>query len=109
MGTICIEREVALAIDELQRLNAFFEFRQQGFSEDDAALFVIKSFPKYRHDGENSDIGRPLPLELRARVGSYEIIALNGWDYFKNIFEEQIEDSSSYNALVRALIAHGWL
>lgn len=102
-----IERMMMLKVDEFSCLSLFIKEREGGKTKDEADIVVRKYHPifgdlndKTHGDGDN----RPLPLELKNRINIY--IEKKFKDDPEK-YKKEIEQSSSFNALVRKEIKAG--
>lgn len=103
-----LERRMMVIVDDWSRLTVFNKLTEKdGFSEDEAAKRVGRSFPIF---GDSEDtthtIGddRPLPYELKDRINIY-VEKRSHTDPEK--FKKEIEDASTFNALIRKEIKKG--
>jgi hypothetical protein len=105
-----LERRMICKIDEMNRILLFEKLvHDGGFKEPEAARMVAKRFPIYgdpNHLVLESDDDRPLPFELKWRVNQYITAKVNA-DPDK--FQEEVEASTSLNALLRNAIRQGEL
>lgn len=101
------ERRIMLEVDNLTRLAMFIDCEKKGMSHDDSAAKVRKHHPMYGNSDDTSNTtgdDRPLPYELKDRINIY--IENKSRDNSKE-FKKIIEESSTYNALVRNEIKAG--
>ena len=102
-----LERQMMLQVDNLQRI-AFYETQKRmGLSEEEAANKVRKSFPMYGNPYDTthtSGDGRPLREYLQDRVNRY---VEKRYQTDPDEFKKEIEQSSTFNALVRKEIKAG--
>jgi hypothetical protein len=97
-----LERRMICKIDEMNRILLFDTLVQKnGMTELEAARTVAKRFPIYgdpTHLVLETEDDRPLPFELKWRVNRY-VAQKTGADAGK--FQEEVEASTSLNALLR--------
>jgi len=102
-----LERCMMVEMDNLPRMAMFTHSVEHGMSFEEAAAKVKKYHPKYGDPEDTSHASgkdRPLPYELKDRVNIYiEKKALSDPEGLK----KQVEQSSSFNALVRDEIRKG--
>jgi len=106
-----IERRMAIAADDIARLALFMDARERGLNEEEATKEVRKYHPIYETIYENpkdtthtKGDDRPLPYELKDRINTYMIKrATSNPEQYK----KEIEESSTFNALVRKEIRAG--
>ncbi len=105
-----LERRMICKVDEMNRILLFEKLVQNdGVSEPEAARMVAKHFPVYGdpdHLVLETDDDRPLPFELKWRVNRY-ITERTKAD--PNQFQEEVEASTSLNALLRRAVRQGKL
>jgi hypothetical protein len=104
-----LERRLISKIDEMNRIVLFEKLVKDGATEPDAARLVAKRFPVYgdpEHLVLGTDDDRPLPFELKWRVNRYLTDKANA-DPDK--FHEEVEASTSLNALLRRALRQGEL
>jgi hypothetical protein len=106
-GMTSLERSLMLQIDEMHRMNMFLGFLEQGKSIDEATDMVFKYHPIFGDSDDTSKKSgddRPLHAELKDRINIYiEKCAKNDPEQYK----KDIENSSSFNALIRKEIKAG--
>ena len=105
-----LERRMICKVDEMNRI-LLFEKLVEGSSvtEPDAARMVARRFPIYgdpNHLVLETDDDRPLPFELKWRVNRY-IMERTKAD--PDGFEEEVESSTSLNAVLRKAVRQGKL
>jgi polyhydroxyalkanoate synthesis regulator phasin len=96
-----LERRLLVKNDEISRLASFKYHIQEGKSSEDAAALVKKYFPIFGDSDDTSTSSGedlPLPYELKDRINIY--IQKRATDD-AHIYKQDIESSSSFNALVR--------
>lgn len=102
-----IERCVMVEIDNLHKMAMYTHSLENGMNFEEAAAKVRKHHPMYGDTEDTSNTSgedRPLPYELKDRVNVYiEKKASNDPEGLKR----QIDQSSSFNALVRDEIRKG--
>jgi len=102
-----LERCIMVEIDNLHKMAMFTHSLEHGMTYTEAAAKVRKYHPKYGDPEDTSNASgedRPLPYELKDRVNNYiEKKALSDPEGLK----KQVEQSSSFNALVRDEIRKG--
>jgi hypothetical protein len=100
-----LERRMISKIDEMNRILLFEKLIQSsGLAELEVARMVAKQFPVYGdpdHLVLETDDDRPLPFELKWRVNRY-ITERKKTDPDK--FQEEVEASTSLNALLRKAV-----
>ena len=105
-----LERRMICKIDEMNRILLFEKLVQgDGVSEPEAARMVAKRFPVYgdpEHLVLETEDDRPLPFELKRRVNRY-ITERATSD--PDGFQQEIESSTSFNALLRQAVRQGKL
>jgi len=105
-----LERRLICKVDEMNRILLFDKLVQgNGVAEPEAARMVAKRFPVYG-DPEHLVLGteddRPLPYEMKWRVNRH-IMERTQTDPEK--FQEEVEASTSLNALLRRAVRRGEL
>jgi hypothetical protein len=97
-------------VDEMNRILLFEKLLQQnGVTELEAARMVAKRFPVYgdpSHLVLDNDDDRPLPFELKWRVNRYLAKRTKA---NPDKYQEEIEASTSLNALLRNALRRGEL
>ncbi len=105
-----LERRMICKVDEMNRILLFDKLVQSnGATEPEAAQIVAKRFPVYGdpdHLVLGTDDDRPLPFELKWRINRY-ITEKTTADPEK--FQEEVEASTSLNALLRKAVRQGEL
>lgn len=105
-----LERRMICKIDEMNRILLFDKLRQgSSVTEAEAARMVAKRFPIYgdpNHLVLDAEDDRPLPFELKWRVNRY-ITERTQAD--PDEFHEEVEASTSLNALLRKAMREGKL
>jgi hypothetical protein len=105
-----LERRLICKVDEMNRILLFQNLVQEsGATEPEAARMVAKRFPIYGdpdHLVLETDDDRPLPFELKWRINRY-IAERTKAD--PDGFHEEVESSTSLNALLRRTIRQGQL
>lgn len=103
-----LSRRMMVMIDDWSKVAVFMKLREKdGLSEDEAGKRVGKSFPIF---GDPEDIShttgedRPLPYELKDRINVF-IEKKSQTDPEK--FKKEIEESSTFNALIRKEVKKG--
>lgn len=103
-----LERGMIFQVDALDRLAFFIKLTEEdGLSSDEAAKRVRKFHPIYGDPDDTSIMtgeDRPLMPELRDRVNTY-VMKKNQEDPEK--FKKEIEESSTFNALIRQEMKKG--
>jgi hypothetical protein len=103
-----LERRILLKIDDVSTRGLFTKLREEdGLSEDEAARGVRKGYPLFGYPDDTayaSGEDRPLPYELKGRIKSYVKKRIQT---DPERFKKQIEQSSSFNALVREEMRKG--
>jgi hypothetical protein len=102
-----LERRLMLKNDDTSRMGVFLWALDQGLSKEAAADKVRRTFPMFGDPADESHSAgddRPLPDELKDRINRYvERRQKSDADQFKR----DVEESSSFNALVRAEVRSG--
>lgn len=102
-----LERSILLKLDDVNRRALFTKLREEdGLSEGEAANGVRKGYPIFGDPDTTVTKGEdsPLPYELKDRIRSYVEKRMQG---YPGTFKKEIEDSSSFNALVRREVKMG--
>ena len=103
-----LERRILLKVDDINRHALFAKLREEdGLGEDEAAKGVRKGYPLFGDpDAASHSTGedRPLPYELRNRINSY---VEKRMQTDPETFKKEIEESSTFNALVREELKKG--
>jgi len=96
-----IERMMMLKVDELHRMVLFKEGVEKGMTDEEAMAVVRKHHPIYSNPEDTTHTqgdDRPIPEELKDRINIYvEKRFKDNQEKFKN----EIEQSSTFNALIR--------
>jgi len=107
-GLPALDRYMMLAMDNLHQAAAHDAALSSGLSEVEANKAVWKQHPCYGEPDEEHDtqVGedRPIPYELKDRINTY-IKKRTGTDAQK--YKDEIEQSTSLNALLRKEISAG--
>jgi hypothetical protein len=105
-----LERRMICKIDEMNRILLFEKLRvDSGVAEPEAARMVAKRFPIYgdpSHLVLESEDDRPLPFELKWRINHYLTERMKT---DPDAFQEEVESSTSLNALLRGAVKQGKL
>jgi len=104
-----LERRMMLKVDEQRRTTQYLRYRQAGLSKDEAGEKVRTYYPTY---GDPDDLPEAcpednhLPAELKRRIDRYiqKRLEIDG-----DGLKEEMEASSTFNALVRKEIKNGRL
>jgi hypothetical protein len=103
-----LDRKMMIKVDEMSRFALFMKLREEDrLSEEEAGRQVKKHFPIFGDPDDTSTSrgdDRPLPLELKDRINLY-IQERSQRDPAK--YQENITESSSFNALIRKEIRAG--
>ena len=103
-----IERRLLLEIDQLDRVHRFRQYlHEDGLDQKQAAQRIRGSSPVYGDPDDTehtSGDDRPLPYELRNRIVAY---TKKRWSTGPEKFLLDINESSTFNALVREEIING--
>lgn len=102
-----VERRMMVKIDDLSRMALLLHERSNGKDAAEAALTVRKFHPMYgdpQDTAHTSGDDRPLPYELKERINRY--IEKRGKTDLEK-FKAEIEESFTFNALVRKRIRAG--
>ncbi len=102
-----LERRVMLKTDDFFRLSMFIAYREKGMTEEQAAAKIGQFQPIFGDPDDQSHTSgddRPLPYELKDRINIY-IEKRRQLD--PEQFKKEIEESLTFNALVRREIANG--
>ncbi|NMB47992.1 hypothetical protein GYA13_00925 [Candidatus Kuenenbacteria bacterium] len=103
-----LERYMMLQVDEFYRMTLFIKEIQDGKSAEEAAAMVRKYHPDHGDPNKAKVSGddAPLPEELKDRINIYiEKRATTDPEQYK----KDIENSSTFNALIRKEIKAGLL
>jgi len=105
-----LERRMICKVDEMNRILLFEKLVQgSGLPEPEAARMVAKRFPVYGdadHLVLETDDDRPLPFELKWRVNRY---ITERAEADPEGFQEEVEASTSLNAVLREAVRQGKL
>ncbi len=102
-----LERRMMLKVDEQRRTTEYLRYRQAGLSKDEAGERVRTYYPTY---GDPDDLPAAsledshLPPELKRRIDRY---IERSKEIDPDGLKEEIEASSTFNALVRKEIQNG--
>jgi hypothetical protein len=103
-----VEMSILLRLDDVNRRALFTRLRREhGLSEGEAAKGVRKGYPIFGDPDDTTATkgeDRPLPYELKDRIRSYVEKRMQG---DPGTFKKEIEDASSFNALVRREVKMG--
>lgn len=103
-----LERRILLKVDDVNRHALFAKLREEdGLSEDEAAKGVRRSYPLFGDPDDPEHAGgedRPLPYELKDRIKSY---VEKRMQTDPETFKKEIEQSSTFNALIREEVRKG--
>lgn len=102
-----MERRMLLKVDDLTRMAMFMQFLQNGKNEKEAATEIRRYHPMYGDPDDTTHTkgdDRPLPYELKDRINIYiEKRAKKDPDKYK----KEIENSSTFNSLIRREVKAG--
>ena len=96
-----LETKILLKVDDVSIRSLFAKLREHGFSEDKAAKEIRKRYPLFGDPDDTSQStgeDRPLPYELKNRI---TIFVQKRLQKDPETFKNEIEKSSTFNALVR--------
>jgi len=96
-----LEIRILLKVDDISIHSLFDKLREHGLSEDDAAKEIRKRYPLFGDPDDTSQStgeDRPLPYELKNRI---TIFVQKRLQKDPETFKNEIEKSSTFNALVR--------
>ena len=104
-----LERRMMLKVDEQRRTTQYLRYRQAGLSKDEAGVRVRTYYPAYGDPDERPETSpedNHLPPELKRRIDLYvqKRLEADGQS-----LKEELEASSTFNALVRREIRNGKL
>jgi len=103
-----LERRMMLKIDDIFRLALFAKLvEEDGLTKEEAAKRVRKLFPIFGDPDDtthSSGDDRPLPYELKDRINNY---TMKRSMLDPERYKKEIEESSSFNALIRKEIRKG--
>jgi hypothetical protein len=103
-----LERRILLKVDDVSMRSLFAKLREQdGLSEDEAAKGMRKGYPVFGDPDDTSHAtgeDRPLPYELKNRIN---IFVQKRMQKDPEEFKKEIEESSTFNALVREEVKKG--
>lgn len=103
-----LERHMMLQVDEFHKTALFIAERQEGKSAEEAAVVVRKFHPLFGDTNDTTHTSgddRPLPEELKDRINKYIEKRASNPDKYK----KEMEQSSTFNALIRKEIKAGKL
>jgi hypothetical protein len=102
------EIRILLKVDDMNKHALFAKFRKEdGLSEDKAANGVRKSYPLFGDPDDTTHTtgeDRPLPYELKDRINRYVVERMQT---DPETFKKEIEQSSTFNALIREEVRKG--
>jgi hypothetical protein len=105
-----LERRLICKVDEMNRILLFEKLvHGNGIAEPEAARMVAKHFPIYgdpNHLVLDDEDDRPLPFELKWRVNYYMTEKANA---DPDAFHQEVETSTSLNAVLRKALREGKL
>jgi hypothetical protein len=105
-----LERRLICKVDEMNRILLFDKLvHGDGMTEPEAARMVAKRYPVYGdpdHLVLGTDDDRPLPFELKWRVNRY---ITDKMTTEPDTFQEEVESSTSMNAVLRSALRQGKL
>jgi len=105
-----LERRMICKVDEMNRILLFDKLVQgSGIAEKEAARMVARHFPIYgdpEHLVLDTDDDRPLPFELKWRINNY---LKERTQADPEGFKEEVEASTSLNAVLRKAMREGKL
>jgi len=103
-----LERRILLKVDDVSKRSLFTKLREQdGLSEDEAAKGMRKGYPLFGDPDDTSHAtgeDRPLPYEVKNRIN---IFVQKRLQKDPEKFKKEIEESSTFNALVREEVKKG--
>ena len=103
-----LERTILLKVDDVSMRSLFAKLREQdGLSEDEAAKEMRKRYPIFGDPDDTSQStgeDKPLPYELKNRIN---IFVQKRLQKDPETFKKEIEESSTFNALVREEVKKG--
>ena len=102
-----LERRMMLKVDEQRRTTEYLRYRQAGLSKDEAGGRVRRYYPSYGAPDDLPEFNledNHLPPELKRRIDRY---IERRREVDPDAFEEEMERSSTFNALVRKEIQNG--
>jgi len=103
-----LERRILLKVDDVSMRSLFTKLREQdGLSEDEATKGIRKGYPVFGDPDDTSHStgeDRPLPYELKNRIN---IFVQKRLQKDPEKFKKEIEESSTFNALVREEVKKG--
>jgi len=102
-----LEIRILLKVDDISIHSLFDKLREHGLSEDDAAKEIRKRYPLFGDPDDTSQStgeDRPLPYELKNRIN---IFVQKRLQKDPETFKNEIEGSSTFNALVREEVKKG--
>ena len=104
-----LERRMVLKVDEQRRTTQYLRYRQAGLSKDEAGERVRTYYPTYGDPDDLPAAGpedNHLPPELKRRIDRYvqKRLEIDG-----DGLKEEMEASTTFNALVREEIKNGRL
>ena len=102
-----LETRILLKVDDISIRSLFAKLREHGLSEDEAAKEIRKRYPLFGDPDDTSQStgeDRPLPYELKNRIN---IFVQKRLQKDPETFKNEIEGSSTFNALVREEVKKG--
>ena len=102
-----LETKILLKVDDISIRSLFAKLREQGLSEDEAEKEMRKRYPIFGDPDDTSQStgeDRPLPYELKNRIN---IFVQKRLQKDPETFKNEIEGSSTFNALVREEVKKG--
>jgi len=102
-----LETRILLKVDDISIRSLFVKLRERGISEDEAVKEIRKRYPLFGDPDDTSQSAgedRPLPYELKNRINSFVQKRLQK---DPETFKNEIEGSSTFNALVREELKKG--
>jgi len=102
-----LETKILLKVDDVSIRSLFAKFREHGLSEDKAEKEMRKRYPLFGDPDDTSQStgeDRPLPYELKNRIN---IFVQKRLQKDPETFKNEIEGSSTFNALVREELKKG--
>jgi hypothetical protein len=102
-----LETRILLKVDDISIRSLFAKLREHGLSQDEAAKEMRKRYPIFGDPDDTSQStgeDKPLPYELKNRIN---IFVQKRLQKDPETFKKEIEESSTFNALVREEVKKG--
>jgi hypothetical protein len=100
-----LERLMIEQCDEFMRMAAFTDLMKRGYNADEAAKRVFRAHALFGDPRQAVGEDRPLPIELKGRTVQFMEWGRAAPDQYRALLEQ----ATSFNAIIRALIRAGKL